>query len=847
MKYKKYKIIVFFCLILFPFSSVFAGNCLVDVTLESNAKYNYNITYEITEFKVTKNYVTFAGWAALNHMDNYGGKNREAWIVAYSGEWSEVYREDPTNPGCKRGKKCYSVDISNDYRNKGLGQDYNLYFMRCTDGACGNKSGYERAVKNGKWELNSCLGGNGGTGLSEGGHCVYKNIEFNTKLSWDTLKKNFDNSDDVKFRIVVKVTGKQGRIMVPKIDSSDIGFYPDACKNIFGESCRNSTGRETYSRSFDENIKSGDIEKTITVKKSITIGGMSNEVTFTATNAAVYCKKGKRCSYRYALNRGMAPKNDDAEFERTNNCFTFGETFTVDDKMNVGIYRNYKSTNAPVRDTFHGRLIKISGAESGWAWTSWVKSSGSLTLNFKEEIEEKCVDIAQYCIGSGCGQYDSKTCSYSNTPEPVNLVKPDCNGDTHSSCDSWQKNLTCGKTIDSTYYYKISVEEFKSKTNGKTIEINSSKDVRLTNEGGTKYYYFLITFSANVNYTQNINLQLQGFSNGSTVKAGRSVNFAYNYLNQISWNFAGTYSENTSENNTYKNTINVSFDSGSSSNVLPIDTILVSLKPGEDYLYADAKPNSQKILYNVNFYYQFARGLASNNLQDLDSNNAVGFRDSNDAKKSDFTQNYGTFKNGTVDKNNWLENDLRIFRFIYQINQAYFKANGSGEVKYSALDLGEKEYVKGDVGSKYYVPINASGNSFPFVSVNFDNLSLIDGATLSYNAQCSVNINNAINKIRYRSIDVTVPFPNNNIPKNWKEYSQFDSSFSRLKNQNISYETLFLKNRFSDLKSTLGDYSKYDDMTNDGNSKFITEDKFSTRQGKHCKSGEYSVNCDKAQ
>ncbi len=42
----------------------------------------------------------------------------------------------------------------------------------------------------------------------------------------------------------------------------------------------------------------------------------------------------------------------------------------------------------------------------------------------------------------------------------------------------------------------------------------------------------------------------------------------------------------------------------------------------------------------------------------------------------------------------------------------------------------------------------------------------------------------------------------------------------------ISYETLFLKNRFSDLKSILGYYSEYDDMDSDGKSIFITNDKF---------------------
>lgn len=841
MKYKKYKIIVFFCLILFPFSSVFAGNCNASPEDEDG---NYKVTYEITKFKVTKNYVTFAGWAALNHMDNLGSAdgvskeiaNRTVWVVAYSGNWNTVYNEDANNPRCKRGKKCYSQEVTDN-------STYNLYFMRCTDDACklSSKRYYENRVVGGKRELDSCLA-NGPAG-KEGGHCVYKNVGFSTRISLSDLQNKFGESN-IQFRIVVRVVGKSGNKLVPKVDSAEIGFYPDACDSIFDQKCNAKSGQsnKTYSKNSNETRNFDGIQKTVGVRRSVTVGGMSDTVRFTATFARGYVdiSRGQPSNSSGLGNPGKFQKLSGSY---GNNCFTYGIDYEVDSFEEFHKYANYKGDGA---GQFKGRLIHITSEdhETGWAWTSWVKSKGRLTLAFKEKVEETCFDTAQYCIGSGCGQYDSKTCSYSNTPEPVNLVAPVCNGDTHSSCDSWQKNLTCGKTIDSTYYYKISVDDFKSKTNGKTIEINSS-NVRLTNEGGTEYYYFPIKFSANVNYTQNINLQLQGFSNGSTVKAGRSVNFAYDYLNQISWNFAGTYSENTSENNTYNNKIYVSFDSGSSSNVLPTDTILVSLKPGVDYLYAE--PNSQQILYNVNFYHQFVRGQASKNLQDLDSDNVVDFRDSNDAKKSDFTQNYGTFKNRTVDKSNWVEGNIRTFNSSYQISQAYFKANGSGEVKYSDLNLSEEEYVKGDVGSKYYVPINASGNSFPFVSVNFDNLSLIDGATLSYNAQCSVNINNAINKIRYRSIDVTVPFPNNNIPKNWKEYSQFDSSFSRLKNQNISYETLFLKNRFSDLKSTLGDYSKYDDMTNDGNSNFITEDKFSTRQGKHCKSGEYSASCDKAQ
>ena len=57
MKYKKYKIIVFFCLILFPFSSVFAGNCNPKINNddEDEPGADYKISYEVTNFCIQKN------------------------------------------------------------------------------------------------------------------------------------------------------------------------------------------------------------------------------------------------------------------------------------------------------------------------------------------------------------------------------------------------------------------------------------------------------------------------------------------------------------------------------------------------------------------------------------------------------------------------------------------------------------------------------------------------------------------------------------------------------------------------------------------------------------------------
>ena len=168
---------------------------------------------------------------------------------------------------------------------------------------------------------------------------------------------------------------------------------------------------------------------------------------------------------------------------------------------------------------------------------------------------------------------------------------------------------------------------------------------------------------------------------------------------------------------------------------------------------------------------------------------------------------------------------------------------------------------KDGVNSWYYIPANLkTGDTFEFIVKN-TNLSLIKGVNFTYNATCSVKGKNEIhdsNKIKYRSIDTSNPFPKatkiSDYPKNWQQYVN-DKGLNRIISNSfsgISYQTNFFKNKsyIDGLKITYGDYYSYNDMDTNGNGTSAIihkENLFSKINGNYNKAGEYKEEKDKVQ
>ncbi len=842
-------IILFFC-----FPSLVFGSSSCYLTADSSEA-DYVISYEITKLNIDRDNVSFEGWTFLNHMDNYGGKNMEVSVVAYTGDWCD----DNTRKTISKAVQFGALDTDSNI--------FDLYFTRCTGGACGDntRKKINGLLKNDKkqFEDKSCTE----DGKYKGSHCAYYNVSFKVEFSVDDIITAFGDNAAVKFRLVTKVyygTNKNNssfnghKYAGFRVDSTDIGVIKNACGKIYGRRC-NKGKRKNFRKDFPETSTEDGKIITKTVTRSVKVDGLDTKVKFTASIARAFANKeatkwytesGKQINYNSPSNTAR---------------FNFGKDYTVVAYGSFKEYKNYKSNSG----TFRMRMLHIQRDDKlpgkgndGWAWSSWVKTSGSLTLNLSKK--EKVSDPPDngnckgklYCIGSGC-TYDEDGCPVYTSPQSVQTYS--CNESLpYKECGSISGIVSCNKTQEEIFYYKMSAIRFDEDFDtvfGTDEDPNPYTLDEKYDRESNDFYYFPIKFYANVRYTQNFSLDLLN-AIPSKVYAGRSFLFQYSYKASASWNYLGNYVAQTSEDNTYDSVIRLDFyDKSKQRQQLEF---AISLNEN-DSLYS-CSGNSCSIVgnYSKDLYDQFVQksinNTSFNNLDSRLKSNKVNFKDSNDAKTDNFMEDYGSFTCDSVLSGNWGLNSEKTIRCSYLIGQSHFLADGSGKVKYGNLNEDEKaKYEDGETGSLYYVPLNYNGGNFAFAKINFQDLSLLDGMKISNSAVCSVSTDNVINKVRYRSIDEKNPFPTGIIPGNWSSYGKIDSGFSRItkqpfNNEKISYQTDFLTTRFGSSNNDYGDYSDYKDMNRSGSSSFIQkEDAFIIRRGNHCHVGDYSTNCDSIQ
>ena len=149
-------------------------------------------------------------------------------------------------------------------------------------------------------------------------------------------------------------------------------------------------------------------------------------------------------------------------------------------------------------------------------------------------------------------------------------------------------------------------------------------------------------------------------------------------------------------------------------------------------------------------------------------------------------------------------------------------------------------------------------------------MSSYDGIIIDYSgSSCSVKIqknerdlydcvkeNNGLEckaNYYYRSIDVSNPFPNDRIGKNWEDWYSEEPNRKRLKEKSfadIYYRVNFASNiSWKDNYLSWSGMSKYGTKDNDGSSKFISEDVdqiFDIKANKtsFCPLGSFEKKCD---
>ena len=832
MKKKIFFILVVY-LLLFPIHSVYAGSYCDSSTIsnEERRRTDYKITYDITEFNVgTDGKIKISGWSALDHMDNYGGRNGN--MVTEIG----VYI-----PGTQK-KKYYEVTFTNNI---------DFYPLRCSGGRCTanirrdiiNKIKNNRKILEGSTCIWSPSEYYSLPSRSDGGsHCAYHNLGFNINLNIDEIVKDLGISTETSVKFTIRTTVYYGKKLSnvktnnqKKTDESDLGI-------IIKDS---NTVCKIYNRDCVENRTMSTTRRTtvygIEYTQKLKISGLSDKVYFSTVGAT-----------RYSNN-----------YSNISNCFfTFNQNYNIQE---IGDIKRY-SHNAGRIST---RRIKI---DDSWAYMFWVKPSGGITLTLTPappDVPSSC-PTADYCVGSNC-KYDKNNC-----PIPTKSLNsatcPDL--DKRGCANASYKLSNCDKIVNnSDYYFRVSDADFKDKYKFGNYVLSASES-RIQHMGG--YYYFPITISAIVSYQQDGDLTIKDFENNQTIVSG--LNFAYSYQYTVSskWNYKN-----------YTLDINISGNDKTSNNTIGVIEDVLIKKKGEKTtkkarIIISLKENDELYVNNGNSFVKYkdfysmqalqdavAKGAKENGKSIDATDNKVTFDDSNDASdasKKRNTSDAGTFScSSTISTDNWGAGVSRSSTCFYKIKKAFFSNQMNGNIIYRDSDSIAGYYVdpnnKDGVNSWYYIPANLkTGDTFEFIVKN-TNLSLIKGVNFTYNATCSVKGKNEIhdsNKIKYRSIDTSNPFPKatkiSDYPKNWQQYVN-DKGLNRIISNSfsgISYQTNFFKNKsyIDGLKITYGDYYSYNDMDTNGNGTSAIihkENLFSKINGNYNKAGEYKEEKDKVQ
>ncbi len=822
-----YFIFVILFSVFLPIRSVLAVD---PCRIGNSSDINYKISYDVTSFTIAGDDIEFRGWAFLDHMDNYGGINMNTYIAAYTGNWNNGWNSDITN--CNKSENCYALKTDVEARD--------LYFLRCTNASCSvsNRdkviSELENMSRNARaYSGASCIS----NGIYASSHCAYHDVGFHLKMQISNIEKKFGNDSTVKFRIITQARSGRNRRNINRgtkhFDSVDIGVFPNSNCTIFGTSCNDNEKKYTTT------YKSPSIINGITVqekkKRTVTLGGLSKKVLFTAVTAS-----GSTNS-NYSQIRGT--------------CFYPNSVYDLKSVESEKWWNNWKgSKDGHVK----ARLLKLYGknnSDSGYAWSAWVRATGTLKLTLKDEPDSTCTgctcndNALVACVGKNCTYTDaSKKCPNSTN---VSQLETQEGSSEFNGCSSVNdRAVSSSEEVEKKYWLRIPKNIIDNQINNNNIFVNyvtfhdynnnANYENKLVFDGN--YYWFPVKIKTLVKFTQTFNLNLNFIS--SKVDAGGSFPFSFNYKTNVSFSpYQYDVSNGTSKYNTYDATY--TFEVINLKNERSNRQIAIGLSEGDEIF---TSPNSNNEKYSIALLKDIATTASKKDLKNSDKTVTVSFPDTNNPNTKNIDA--GDFEC----KNDFSECD-------YLLKQAYVKKDGSGIVRYSKAEISGFDKLQSQ-GSRYVVsPTWKTGDIFDFkINAAFG----LSNTKFKYTATCSLDtITNKIHStkyVKYRSIATSNPFPySNKIPENWKEYEKIDSNFSRIVNNSfrtVNYETGFfgssIKNTLKELenRNTIGSYSSYKDVTSSGSDKLIINtDIFSKKSivsgQNYCSAGEFNESCNK--
>lgn len=853
---RKYKLLLFLMLFFVSFDKVDAASVSVcnssgyhnDLAGSSGCSSsvsaitdNNSFVYEIQSLKFDANFLSVSGFGILREVNN---TENDYWLIAESAT-GEVYvssKFDGSGGDGNLDTLYYSpsgakyadgtLKCKTDTSAKGT---YNLllnshYKYRIQ----GSWSGYPYSKKS---EWVACLAHGMASAIQ------YKNVEFNLNMNLSTLKQTFEKDTDIELKLLMK-NGSNYYLTGIHVYNGDISNDTSVSKiknvssNILNNTKVNVLAQDAYIRNS------------------------SNKV-MKYNNGPLFGKFNSGSSYYYdSVITTTKPRLYGLRIATGSNI----------DLTNGGGTPIYKGTS-----NTSGKYIV------GYAYSFWLNIDGKTTFQL---VEGRSVDCeSELCIGSNCkNSYEitEGTC-------PIKKEPLDVRGTTKSTivdkCESFSNKSLSNQVVEKKilYYkvpnYQIIIDEQiinNVKIVGKTYKLNNSTVISYDDNGDgiSDGALIPITFLSKFNYTQRYSFVIDNsFVQGMEVEVRRGFPFKFDYdiqyLRGIVSNAIGTdlnYSYSTS-NNSYNGTIsNISIYDESIGGYKEVN-LNVRLT-GDDYLYDSSGKNGIKYsnIYNTSVFV------------DKNSIHSVGevqltFPNSSDADKESFE---------TKEQFSCASNGLGSgYNCNYDLPVAYWKndSNMYPVIKYGSSYQNNTGYhVLDESKNLYYVAYNYPlGASLSF-DIDADDLGIIDGSIIGFDITCSVNVSNfdVMDKLIYRTIDVSNPFPIGEMGDNWKKYSKLDNDFSRIKNtfscvrsnsdECVSYRTDVFSNldrgSINNISSVLGRYASFKDIDNaTGNSKVISnvdaggdplftingKPLFVINRGNHNIYGEFDVDKDKAQ
>lgn len=740
--------------------------------------------------------LTIDGYSFVSHRDNYGGKNLNTYIVAYTGsrgttaDWWDIFPSGSSSntninamiSTCNSNSNCYIVKADTVSRD--------FWWSRCTGSGCKYESVALTRASQGQFVNDtSCTSSVDSNGNNYGGsHCVYYNVGFSAKLNLKSILEKFSDGNyrydrTINFAIVASISGGGKSVY-----STNMGVYPAFCHVNGTGSCSNGA-----------QIDSGG-------NYTVNVGNMSREAHYDAIDSGGY-NNSSATSYA-------------AIFAHANNYNILNldkkKTFSL---TKGGVTGSFVDEIFLLNSVFNGSLLVPSnnGSSGYWAFANRIHITGSFTIS----------GLAQKVISRECDYLDV------GTSQKENIVS--CGNEGMYKQCSKVKNINASKQI----YYP---------TNSNCTGMSGKQKINGN-------WYVPIDVSTSVLFYQEATFKFGDIPQKASIYAGKGFTLdTTTYTNSVTWVIADIHPDDFSPYYNYSGVESIL--SGGSCNNQTINFNEDALV----YYYASDGSLLSATLKEAAFYVisgAAEKKIDTSSVDDIkfkscDSNSSTNCDVNN--PNYEVSGSWSKIGDTTIENSSMKELIGRKITNNYQYNLAnsYVVLNGDQNGKALYIENVESEIDSyKNTGEKYYIDFKwKSRLRFPFDLEKNINPSFLKSISMNWklNGMCSITVKDGYytegeggkieTLLKYRSINVDNPFPKGNIPSNWQKWWEKTSNQTRIKNSygdypdHPLYEITLSKYEIPDAKS-ISDIANYGEANGndsyastktislDGSSKFV--------------------------